>query len=212
MIALIFFTFAPYSNSMIAYIKGKITHKTPTEIYVENSAGVAYLINISLNTFSELENLETVKIYTHLIVKEDSHTLYGFMTPRDRSIFIKLLSVSGIGPNTGRVILSGMTSDDVIRTIASGDHVRFSKVKGIGPKTAQRIILDLKDKLGTELQESDMNMVRQDNSARDEALSALLTLGFPKSGVEKALSAIVQKSETTLDSEQLIKAVLKKLS
>ena len=197
---------------MIAYIQGKITHKTPTEIYLETNSGVAYLINISLNTYAQLESLDQIKIFTHLIVKEDSHSLYGFATEQEKHLFIKLLSVSGIGPNTARVILSGMTPDDVVRTIASNDHIRFAKVKGIGPKTAQRIILDLKDKLTIEITESDINMIKQGNSAQDEALSALLTLGFPKNVVEKTLTGIINSAESSLDSEQLIKAVLKKLS
>jgi len=197
---------------MIAYIKGKITFKTPTDIIVETAGGLAYHINISLNTYSQLESLEEIKILTHLIVKEDSQTLYGFMTEEEKMVFGKLLSVSGIGPNTSRVILSGMTPDDVIRTIASEDHVHFSKVKGIGPKTAKRIILDLKDKLTKEIGSSDINMLKQHNSARDEALSALLTLGFPKASVEKTINSILNSSDDSLNSEQLIKAVLKKMS
>lgn len=197
---------------MIAYIKGKITHKAPTEIHVETNGGVAYHINISLLTYSQLEKLEDLKIYTQLIVKEDSHTLYGFMTEQEKNLFNKLLSVSGIGPNTSRVILSSMTPDEIVRAIASDDHVRFSKVKGIGPKTAKRVILDLKDKLTKEIAISDTNMVTQDNSARDEALSALTTLGFPKNTVEKALSNILKNAADSMNSEALIKAVLKKLS
>ena len=213
MITFIFFTFVAQQNDyMIAYIKGKITFRNPTDIYVETSAGIAYHINISLNTYSQLEKLEEVKIFTQLIVKEDSHTLYGFMTEQEKVLFNKLISVSGIGPNTARVILSSMTPDDVIRVIASSDHVRFAKVKGIGPKTAQRIILDLKDKLGKEMLQSDTNMVRMDNSARDEALSALITLGFPKSTVEKSLNSILQSGDDSMDAELLIKSVLKKLS
>lgn len=197
---------------MIAYIKGKITFKCPTDIYVETASGVAYHVNISLNTFSQLEQLEEVKILTTLIVKEDSHTLYGFMTEDEKNLFSKLISVSGIGPNTSRVILSGMTPDDVVRTIASEDHIRFSKVKGIGPKTAKRIILDLKDKIAKEITNSDVNMMTQNNSARNEALSALLTLGFPKNTVEKSLNTIINASDETMDAETLIKSVLKKLS
>lgn len=197
---------------MIAYLKGTITHKKPTEIYLETSAGVAYLINISLNTFSQLDHLKEIKIFTQLIVKEDSHTLYGFMSEQEKNLFNKLLSVSGIGPNTARVILSGMSPDDVVTTIASNDHIRFAKVKGIGPKTAQRIILDLKDKLGVEILQSDTNLAKLDNSSKDEALSALVTLGFPKNIVEKALATIEKDNPESLTSEQLIKSVLKKLS
>lgn len=197
---------------MIAYIKGKITFKSPTEIHVETGSGVAYLLNISMLTYSQLEQLDEVKIYTQLIVKEDSHTLYGFMTEQEKNLFVKLLSVSGIGPNTSRVILSSMTPDEIVRSIATDDHVRFSKVKGIGPKTAKRLILDLKDKLTSEIASTDTKMVMQDNSARNEALSALTTLGFPKNTVEKTLSSILKNSADSMDSEALIKAVLKKLS
>jgi len=188
-----FVTFAAFEKTlMIAYIKGKISYKSPTDIHVETTGGVAYHINISLLTYSQLEKLDEVKIFTQLIVKEDSHTLYGFMTEQEKHLFNKLLSVSGIGP--------------------SDDHVRFSKVKGIGPKTAKRVILDLKDKLTKEIASSDTNMVTMDNSARDEALSALTTLGFPKNTVEKALSVILKNSADSMDSEALIKAVLKKMS
>ena len=197
---------------MIAYIKGKISYKCPTDIYVETASGVAYHINISLHTYSQLEQLEEVKILTTLIVKEDSHTLYGFMTEEEKALFLKLISVSGIGPNTSRVILSGMTPDDVVRTIASEDHIRFSKVKGIGPKTAKRIILDLKDKISKEISNSDIKMITQNNSARNEALSALLTLGFPKNTVEKSLNSIIDSTDQNMDAESLIKSVLKKLS
>ena len=197
---------------MIAYIKGKISFKTPTEIHVETAGGVAYLINISLLTYSQLEKLDEIKIFTQLIVKEDSHTLYGFMTEQEKNLFNKLMSVSGIGPNTSRVILSSMTPDEIVSAIATDDHMRFSKVKGIGPKTAKRVILDLKDKMTKEIASGDINMISIDNSARDEALSALTTLGFPKNTVEKALSVILKNSADSMDSEALIKAVLKKMS
>lgn len=197
---------------MIAYIKGKLTYKSPTEVYLETSNGVAYHVHISVHTYALLESLEEVQLLTHLIVKEDSHTLYGFISKEEKLLFIKLLSVSGIGPNTSRVILSSMTPDEVVRSIAHEDHVRFSKVKGIGPKTAKRIILDLKDKINLELAASDTKMVAPDRGARNEALSALITLGFPKNAVEKALTQIYKDNPDPGNSEQLIKAVLKKLS
>lgn len=197
---------------MFAYIKGKKTYLTPTDAYIETSSGVAYHIHISLNTYSAIEHQEDVKIYVYMHVKEDAQTLYGFVSQREKDIFIKLISVSGIGPNTARVIVSSMEVKEIINAIANDDFVRFSKVKGIGPKTAKRIILDLKDKMSKEILENDALLPTQDNSGRDEALSALVTLGFPKNKVEKLLDQVQKEADVETNSEWLIKAVLKKLS
>ena len=196
---------------MISYIKGAITYKSPTHIIVE-AGSIGYQVNISLHTYAKIEKLETVKIFTHLNVKEDSHTLYGFAEEAERSIFILLLSVSGIGPNTARVLLSSMTPEEARAAILSENVMAFNKVKGIGPKTAKRIILDLKDKI---IKDSGENLViasPQNNTLRDEALSALVALGFTKIHVQKALNKILNEQPDVLTVEELIKRALKQLS
>lgn len=197
---------------MFAYIKGKKTFVNPTEAYIETSSGVAYHIHISLNTYSAIEKEEDVMLYTYLHVKEDAQTLYGFSDQGEKEIFIKLISVNGIGPTTARVIVSSMSVKDIVQAVSTDDHVRFSKVKGIGPKTAKRIILDLKDKLSTDLSHYGTNLAHENNSTRQEALSALVILGFPKKKVEKLIDQVIDELGTADNSEQVIKAVLKKLS
>ncbi len=196
---------------MISYIKGAITLKSPTYVVVE-AGGIGYQINISLNTYAQIEKLETVKILTHLHVKEDSHTLYGFVEEAERSLFILLLSVSGIGPNTARILLSSMTAQEARAAIISENVLAFNKVKGIGPKTAKRIILDLKDKILKDSGDSPIALSVQDNTIRDEALSALVALGFSKIHVQKALNKILSGQTNVESVEGLIKLSLKQLS
>ncbi len=196
---------------MIGYVKGAITYKSPTFLYVD-CGGVGYHINISLNTYSKVEKLEQVKLFTHLHVKEDAQTLFGFYEVDERSLFVHLLSVSGIGPNTARIVLSSMTPYDVRNAILTEDEFAFKQVKGIGAKTAKQIILDLKTKIA----KMDGGMAADhpisNNTLQEEALSALLALGFNKNQVLKAIQA-VYKAQPGLDSiEMLIKAALKKLS
>lgn len=194
---------------MIAYIKGEITFKHQDFILVE-TGGIGYKVNISWQTYAQIEKLEKVKILTYLSIKEDSHTLYGFAEDAERSLFIHLISVSGIGPNTARVILSGMNSEEV-RSAIIGEHVEaFKKVKGIGPKTAKRLILDLKDKLLKESGSAPLSISAMDNTIRDEALSALVALGFPKIRIQKTLNKILKEGKFN-SSEALIKQALKNL-
>jgi holliday junction DNA helicase RuvA len=197
---------------MIAYLNGAITHKTPTYIYVD-CQGVGYHVNISLNTYSKLESLEKVKIFTYLNIKEDEHSLYGFFDDDERQLFILLISVSGVGVNTARVILSYMTADEVRSAIMFENEVAIGKVKGIGPKTAKRIILDLKDKV---IKSSGSDQVilfdPQSNTIRNEALSALQALGFPKPAVEKNIKTILDKNPNVDSVEELIKMVLKSMN
>ncbi|MFN8338118.1 MAG: Holliday junction branch migration protein RuvA [Saprospiraceae bacterium] len=197
---------------MIAYLNGEITHKTPTYIYVD-CHGVGYHVNISLNTYSKLEKLQKIKIFTYLNVREDDQSLYGFFDDDERSLFILLISVSGIGVNTARVILSYMNPDEVRSAIMHENAVALGKVKGIGPKTAKRIILDLKDKV---IKESGSEQVilfsPENNTIRNEALSALVALGFPKPMVEKQVKTILEKNPNIELVEDLIKQVLKQLS
>lgn len=196
---------------MIAHIKGVITYKSPTYLVVE-TAGVGYRIHISLNTYAKVEKLESLKILTHLQVKEDSHTLYGFADEAERSLFILLIGVQGIGPNTARITLSSMLPEEVRSAVIGEDVAAFKKVKGVGPKTAKRIILDLKDKLmkdsGSELSVTSV----KDNTLREEALSALVALGFSRIQVQKVLNRILREQPATGTVEELIKLALKQFS
>jgi Holliday junction DNA helicase RuvA len=196
---------------MISYVKGAITFKSPTYVVVE-TGGIGYHINISLNTYAQIEKLETVKLLTHLHVKEDSHTLFGFAEESERSLFVLLLSVSGIGPNTARILLSSMTAQEARTAIISEDVPAFKKVKGVGPKTAKRIILDLKDKILKDSGETPVPLSIHDNTIRDEALSALVALGFAKIQVQKALNKILSEHKSIDSVEELIKLSLKQLS
>lgn len=196
---------------MISYIKGAITYKSPTHIIVEAN-NIGYHVNISLHTYAKIEKLETVKIFTHLNIKEDSHTLYGFAEENERSIFVLLLSVSGIGTNTARILLSSMTPEETRAAIISENVPAFKKVKGVGPKTAKRIILDLKDKIIKDSGENVVIASPQNNTLRDEALSALVALGFSKIHVQKVLNKILTEQPGLLTIEELIKLSLKQLS
>lgn len=196
---------------MIAYIKGEITYKSPTYILVE-TGGIGYHVNISLNTYAQIEKLEKVQILTHLQVKEDSHTLYGFAEEAERSMFVLLISVSGIGTNTARVLLSSMKVEEARMAIVSENVAAFNKVKGIGPKTAKRIILDLKDKVIKESGDTPMSISPINNTIREEALSALVALQFPKIKVQKVLNRILQQQPNISSVEEMIKLALKNLS
>ena len=196
---------------MITYIKGVITFKTPTFIIVE-TGGIGYHINISLNTYVQIEKLEQVKILTHLQIKEDSHTLYGFADDAARHLLVLLISVSGIGPNTARIVLSSMNPDEVKSAILSENVAAFKQVKGVGPKTAKRIILDLKDKVLKESGDAPLTFSPQDNRSRDEALSALVALGFSRIQVQKVLNRLLKEQTTPQSVEELIKGALKQLS
>lgn len=196
---------------MIRYLKGHYAEKTPTHVIIDVQ-GVGYMVHVSLNTSSAIEKNEAGRLHTYLHVKEDSQTLYGFATLEERAIFIQLISVSGIGPNTARVLLSGMSALEA-RSAIIGEHVEaFKKIKGIGPKTAKRIILDLKDKLLKDGGSTTILASSQDNTLRDEALSALIALQFNKIKVQKVLNAIFREESNIKDVEALIKLALKRLS
>ncbi|MCB0594869.1 MAG: Holliday junction branch migration protein RuvA [Lewinellaceae bacterium] len=196
---------------MITYIKGNITHKSPTYIVVE-AAGLGYHINISLNTYAQVEKLESVKILTHLHIKEDSHTLYGFADAAERNLFVHLISVSGIGPSTAQLMLSSMTPDEMRAAIISEDVNTLKRIKGIGPKTAKRAILDLKDKMLKDSGEELALASPQDNTIRDEALSALVALQFNRIQAQKALNKALKENSGIASVEALIKLALKELS
>ncbi len=192
---------------MYAYLEGRITHKTPTMVYIDIQ-GVGYLVHISLNTYARLETLDQVKLYTYLHVKEDGLTLFGFFEEDEKSLFKLLLSVSGIGPNTARIVLSSMSPLEVRTAILSEDDGAFKKVKGIGPKTAKRIILDLKDKVQRGAAISD-HIIPVLTNIQDEAINALVALGFQKAKVTKVLDQIPSSNATV---ESLIKSALQKLT
>lgn len=193
---------------MIAHIQGKLVEKTPTEVVID-CGGVGYHINISLHTYSLLPQLENIKLFTYLQVKEDSHTLFGFVEKSEREIFKMLLSVSGIGASIARTMLSSLEPKQIIQALAVGDVAAIQSIKGIGSKTAQRAILDLKDKV-LKLYDLDEVSMMQNNTNKDEALSALEVLGFNKKLAEKVVDKIVnQDSDATVES--IIKQALKNL-
>ncbi|WP_316802089.1 Holliday junction branch migration protein RuvA [Pedobacter nototheniae] len=194
---------------MYAYIDGKLVFKNPAYVVVE-AGGIGYHINISLNTYSNLGESERCKLYTWLHVKEDAHTLYGFADEGERRLFLHLISVSGIGPNTGRMILSSITPVEIQSAIVHADLPLIQRIKGLGVKTAQRLVLELQDKLKKEGVDSLISMP-QHNTIKDEALSALVMLGFAKQTAEKTIDQILKVTEGTLSVEQLIKQALKKL-
>ncbi|HWD90572.1 MAG TPA: Holliday junction branch migration protein RuvA [Mucilaginibacter sp.] len=194
---------------MYAYIDGKLAFKSPSYVVIE-AGGVGYHINISLNTFSRVGDTERCKLFTWLHVKEDGHTLYGFADEGERRLFLHLISVSGVGPNTGRMILSSITPEEIQAAIVKGDVSQIQRIKGIGPKSAQRLVLELQDKLRKEGPDS-LISVPKNNTVKDEALSALVMLGFARNAVEKVLDQELNKNGSNLTVEQLIKFALKSL-
>ena len=193
---------------MIAYLKGRLAEKSPTHVVID-CQGVGYFLHISLHTYEQLPLDENVKIYTYLQVREDAHTLFGFMQVQEREIFKKLISVSGIGASTARTMLSSLSPQEVVEAITQEDVDVIKSVKGIGTKTAQRVIIDLKDKLGDHLEHAQISMP-QGNSAKQEALSALETLGYSAKQSEKVVQRILKEApESTV--QQIIKLALKNL-
>ncbi len=193
---------------MIAHVKGKLVEKNPTDVVIECN-GVGYFINISMHTFSKITNNEQLSLFCHLQVKEDSHTLFGFMEKSEREIFRLLISVSGIGASTARVMLSSLTPLQVKDAIVMNDAATIQSVKGIGTKTAQRVILDLKDKILKIHNIEEFSSI-SNNTNRDEALSALEVLGFVRKQSEKVVDKIL-KTNSELSVEEVIKAALKNL-
>lgn len=193
---------------MITHIQGKLIEKSPTNVVIDCS-GVGYHINISLHTFSLIPDLENIRLYTYLQVKEDAHTLFGFVEKSEREIFKLLISVSGIGPSTARTMLSSLTPRQIIEAIASSDTQTIQSAKGIGIKTAQRVILDLKEKV---LKVYDLDEVSavSDNTNKSEALSALEVLGFNRKLAEKAVEKVLKQGPQS-SVESIIKQALKNL-
>ncbi len=193
---------------MITHIQGRLTEKNPTDVVIDCN-GVGYLLNISLHTYSQIPDEENLKLYTHLQVKEDSHTLYGFSSLGERKIFRLLISVSGIGASTARTMLSSLTPKQVREAIAMEDVALIQSVKGIGLKTAQRVIIELKDKV-LKVYDIDEGIALSSNTNKDEALSALEVLGFAKKQAERVVDKI-SANDQDATVEAIIKEALKKL-
>lgn len=210
-----FFTQSPeyltFTNNqavfMYEFIKGKLVERNPAYAIIE-TGGIGYILNISLHTYSELREDDNCMLFTHLVVKEDDMQLFGFSSSDERELFRQLISVSGVGVNTARIILSSLSPHDVTAAIAEGNAPLLQSVKGIGAKTAQRIIIDLKDKVSRELFPH-LKVGFQHNTKKEEALSGLIILGFPKMIADKALVKIIEAEGTGLSVEQLIKHALK---
>ena len=193
---------------MIAHLQGKLVEKSPTQVVID-CGGVGYHVNISLHTFSLLPATDYIKLFTHLQIKEDSHTLFGFVEKSEREIFRLLLSVSGIGASIARTMLSSLDPKQITNAIASGDVVTIQSIKGIGSKTAQRVILDLKEKV-LKLYDLDEVSMSQSNTNRDEALSALEVLGFVRKTSERVVEKIIKEAPDS-SVESIIKLALKNL-
>ena len=193
---------------MITHVKGRLVEKTPTSVVIESN-GIGYLINISLNTFSQIPDNENLKLYTHLQIKEDSHTLYGFYTIKEREIFRLLISVNGIGSNIARTMLSSISPDQIIEAISRENVSLIQSVKGIGSKTAQRVIIDLRDKI-LKVYDLDEGITSSNNTNKEEALSALEVLGINKKSSVKLVNKIVLENPD-ISVESIIKETLKNL-
>jgi holliday junction DNA helicase RuvA len=194
---------------MYAFLKGKLVEKNPTHVVIDCN-GVGYMVHISLYTFSQLKDQENVQLLTHFVVREDAHILYGFADDQERELFKHLISVSGVGPNTARMVQSSLTPNELFEAILSNNTFAIQAVKGIGSKTAQRIILDLKDKLQKGGLPAEISQGVH-NTNKEEALTALITLGFAKQVAEKAINKLILEQKETLSVEDIIRKVLQQL-
>lgn len=193
---------------MYEFIRGTIAALNPASVVVE-TAGVGYFVNISLNTYSKINGQKEASLFIHQIVREDAHILYGFAEQREREIFRNLISVNGVGANTAIMMLSSLNPDELSAAVTSGNADVLKAVKGIGSKTAQRIIIDLKDKFG-KISETGQILISTDNTTQKESLSALVMLGFAKKDAEKVVSKIIRE-DPDATVENVIKRALKRL-
>jgi holliday junction DNA helicase RuvA len=195
---------------MIAFLKGRLVQRDPTFVIVEVQ-GVGYQLHISLQTFSDIKEQENVMLHTHLNIREDAHVLFGFSSLIEKKLFQQLISVNGVGPSTAIIMLSYMNSNELKTAIVREDATSLQRIKGIGGKTAQRVIIELKDKLKKESWEDiePSISIGAHNTVRHEALSALLTLGLPKAVAEKSVDTVLKKSGNTITLEDLVKQALK---
>lgn len=193
---------------MYEYIEGKITELNPAYVIIDCS-GIGYFVNISLTTYSQIQSQKEIKLFIHFVVREDAHILFGFQNKHEREIFRYLISVSGVGANTARMMLSSLTPNEIQKAIISENVGLLKSIKGIGIKTAQRLIVELKDKLTKESLKEEI-VFTKDNTIKDEALSALVMLGFNKIAVEKIINIIFTENPN-ITVEDLIKLALKRL-
>lgn len=193
---------------MIAYLKGDFVHKSPAAVHVEVN-GVGYEVQISLHTFSRIQHLEKGMLYTHLLIREDAHILFGFFEPAEKEMFLQLLSVSGIGASTARVMLSYMKPDDLAKAIIQGDTRSLEGIKGIGKKTAERMVLELRDKLGKTSPETNI-LPMKNNTLQQDALNALTALGINRQAASQAIEKTLA-ANPIMPVEELIKKALRTL-
>ena len=194
---------------MIAYLRGKLVHKEPTHVIVDVN-GIGYQASISFNTFSDIKDREDIRLATYLHVREDAQLLYGFSTEAEKAMFLNLISVNGVGPNTAMMVLSSLAPEELKAAILREDTATLQAVKGIGGKTAQRLILELKDKLRKSTGDTGTTLTGlSGNTQRQEALSALMTLGIARAAAEKSIDAVLKKSGNTVSLEDLVKLALK---
>lgn len=192
---------------MYAYLEGKFTYKSPAQVHIDVN-GIGYEVNISLNTYTKLQALDKGKLYTHLQVKEDGHTLFGFSEVQEKEMFLMLISVSGVGAATARMMLSSLRADEVRQAILTGDVKLLERVKGIGKKSAERLVLELKDKVGKHLAGANYTTPTS-NSLEQDALIALTALGISRQQAELSLQKIIRAEPGVLPLEELIKKALK---
>lgn len=194
---------------MISFLKGKLVHKEPAFVVIDVN-GIGYQAMISLNTFTEIKDREDIKLFTHLSIREDAHVLFGFANEQEKSMFLQLISVNGVGPSTAMMVLSSMSPGDLRNAILREDSAALQAVKGIGGKTAQRLILELRDKVKKDaldsLPQSGGSLY---NTNHREALTALMTLGISKAAAEKSIDAVLKKLGNSLSLEELVKLSLK---
>lgn len=194
---------------MYAYLDGLLTWKSPALVHLEVQ-GIGFEIQISLNTYSRIQHLERCRLHTHLSIKEDAHTLYGFYELAEKQVFVQLISVSGIGASTARMILSSLQPEELRTAILRGDDQLLERIKGIGPKSAKRLVLELKDKMQKEALDV-QNIPSRDNTVRGDALNALLALGIARSAAETALQKVLKSQAEPSSLEDVVKQALKSL-
>ena len=199
--------------SMIAYLKGRFTYKSPALVHIEVQ-GTGYEVQISLHTYTKIQSLDEGILQTHLLIREDAHTLYGFFDTAEKNMFLHLIGISGVGASTARMMLSAMRPDEISRAIVQGNAKQLESIKGIGKKSAERIILELRDKLGKDLQEVDItinNPVGVNNSYEQDALNALISLGIARTPAEQAVKKVLAAEANPGKIEDIIKKALKTL-
>ncbi len=191
---------------MITHLHGVLEEKTPASAVID-CGGIGYVLSISLNTYAQLPDKGTCRLFTHLAIRDDAHVLFGFFSKEERELFRQLISVSGVGGNTALAVLSGLDPSGVQTTIVNGDVATLKSIKGVGPKTAERIIVDLRDKMG-KVEVGELALGLPQNKQREEALTALVTLGFAKNAAEKAIDKVQKKYGSDLGVEEIVKHAL----